>query len=303
MAKNNARRLKANGKFLTIAIWLVVGAAEMLGQESPHPGTGRATAAREVQKSSAFEVVSIRPHQRKPWESSQTVFTPDGFRSTNSPLYVVLIVAYDLRNPTLLGIKPGEHLSRIPGAPEWTYSDFYDIEAKMSDSDIETLQGLNLEERNSRMRAMLQALLADRFSLKVHTEVRSAPAYDLVVTSRGPKNMKQEADSETPHLDWTGRTHIRAHAFAIAGLAKPILTARMGCPVTDKTGMTGKYDFTLDWSEDAVPITGPEGVVAPDPSGPSIFTALQEQLGLKLVPTKAPIESIVIDHIERPSEN
>jgi uncharacterized protein (TIGR03435 family) len=218
-------------------------------------------------------------------------------------LYVVLVFAYDLHDPTLTGHEPGGHLSRIPGAPEWAYSDFYDIAAKVSESDIAALKGLNLEERNSRMRAMLQTLLADRFNLKVHTEVRSAPSYDLVVASRGPKNMKQEPDSETRHLDWTGRTHIRAHAFAIAGLAKPILTARMGCPVTDKTGLTGKYDFTLDWSEDAVPFTGPEGVVAPDPSGPSIFTALQEQLGLKLVSTKAPIESIVIDHIERPSEN
>ena len=259
--------------------------------------------ASEPKALSTFEVVSIRPHHREPDELAHTGFTPDGFMSTNTPLYVVLIVAYDLRDPTLIGTQPGGHLSRIPGAPEWTYSDLYDIVAKVSESDIAALKGLNLEERNSRMRAMLQNLLADRFSLKVHTEFRSAPAYDLVVASRGPKNMKLEPDSETPQLDWTGRTHIRVHAFAVAGLAKPILTARMGCPVTDKTGLTGKYDFTLDWSEDAVPITGPEGVAPPEPSGPSIFTALQEQLGLKLVPTKAPMESIVVDHIERPSEN
>lgn len=155
------------------------------------------------------------------------------------------------------------------------------------------------------MRLMLQTLLADRFNLKVHSETRDAPAYDLVIASRGPKNMKTEPDSETRHLDWRGRTHLTAHALSLADLAKPILTAQMGCPVEDKTGLSGKYDFTLDWSVDSMAIAGPESDSgpAPEPSGPSIFTALQEQLGLRLKPTKTPMESIVIDHIERPSEN
>jgi uncharacterized protein (TIGR03435 family) len=296
-------RLNFGWAFLLALASTTLCPTQAIAQIVVSPGT--AAIPGNPPKAPSFDVVSIRARECKPGVFAHTMFTPDGFTSTNTPLYVVLIVAYELRDPTLFGIQPGGHLSRIPGAPEWTYSDCYDIQAKMADSDIAELNTFGREQRAARLQLMLQALLADRFNLTVHNETKDVPAFDLVVVSRGPKNMKKESDSEPPTLAWQGRAHLAAHALPFTDLANPILTGRMGSPVADKTGLIGKYDFTLDWSPETANGAGRESdnTPAPMPSGPSIFTALQEQLGLKLKPTKVPMESIVIDHIERPSEN
>jgi uncharacterized protein (TIGR03435 family) len=155
------------------------------------------------------------------------------------------------------------------------------------------------------MRLMLQSLLEERFKLRLHRESREEPVYELVVAGGGPR-MKQAADSlKQPQRGLRmGRGQLTGTAAPISILINQI-SQQLGRSVIDKTGLTGQYDFELKWTPEfnqsqASPADpGPQ----PDLGGPSIFTAIQEQLGLKLESTKGPVEVIVIDSAEKPSEN
>jgi uncharacterized protein (TIGR03435 family) len=164
--------------------------------------------------------------------------------------------------------------------------------------------------------------LADRFKLKIHTETKQLPVYELVAPKGGSK-LKEATAGDTyangiKGLDGVGRGglmrvgrgQLTAQAVPITSLAN-MLSQQLQRTVLDKTGLTGKYDLELNWTPDqgSDPMfKGAEGSpqrgdAAPDSSGPSIFTALQEQLGLKLQSAKGPVETLVIDHVEMPSEN
>ena len=184
-----------------------------------------------------------------------------------------------------------------------------------------TFAKLGKDEKERRMEAMLQALLAGRFKMKVHRELRQVPNYELVVAKGGPK-LKQGVDPNGPK-DKDGKPmtvsvmrgpgSFQMQQFTMEGLAgflgEPFVgTGRI---VKDKTGLTGKYSFTLNFAMQGNP-TGPPGGAAPvapaappgaEDSQPSIFTALQEQLGLKLQPGTGTIDVVVIDHVERPAAN
>ncbi len=139
---------------------------------------------------------------------------------------------------------------------------------------------------------MLQALLADRFKLKVHRETKELPAFLLTVTKGGPKFKQTESDGNVS-TNSNGKTWHLTAKITMRRLAE-ILTEQAGRPVLDRTELPGSYDLKLDWTS---------GETA-ESEIPSIFTALQDQLGLKLEPTKAPVESIVVDQVERtPTEN
>jgi len=165
---------------------------------------------------------------------------------------------------------------------------------------------------------MLQALLEDRFRLKIHRETREVPVYELTVAKGGLKVPRFAAGSCTP-IDWnrplpdqiqsqaekhcvdrvTGRganAILQLDGIGVAALIK-IFLSRLDRPVIDKTGLTGLFDFHLEYAPGQA---GPDGS---DPVDMSIFSALQQQLGLKLTPAKGPGELLVIDHVERPSEN
>jgi uncharacterized protein (TIGR03435 family) len=163
---------------------------------------------------------------------------------------------------------------------------------------------------------MLQALLAERFKLKVHFETRQVPVFELVVAKGGPK-LKDAVTDTSPDLrkDKDGKPLIgmfhTADTTVVQGQSMQPLAnlmsmpfAFIGRPVIDKTGLTGTYDFTLHWSAQPLGqvVNGVASFVPPAEDAPSIFTALQE-LGLKLQPASGPIEVIVIDHIEHPTEN
>jgi uncharacterized protein (TIGR03435 family) len=139
---------------------------------------------------------------------------------------------------------------------------------------------------------MLQALLADRFKLKIHHETKEQAVYALVVAKGGFKMKTSPADAPSMSTGSNGR--YTATAMAIGGLMGGLMGS-VDRFIVDKTGLTGSYNFTLKWTPD-----GQEETVE---SGPPLFTALQEQLGLKLELAKAPIDTIVVDHIEKPSEN
>ena len=253
----------------------------------------------------AFDVISIKPDKS---ESGMVriMGKPDGYAADNVSLKMLIQNAYGIREDL------------ISGAPNWADSARFDIDAKVADVDVEALKKLTQEQR----RLILRPLLADRFKLKIHTETRQLPVYELVVAKGGSK-LKEATPGDTyangvkgpdgvgrGGMMRVGRGQLTAQAVPMTPFAN-MLSQQLHRTVVDKTGLTGKYDIELNWTPDqgADPMfKGPDGPpqrsdAAPDPSGPSIFTALQEQLGLKLQSAKGPVETIVIDHVEMPSEN
>jgi uncharacterized protein (TIGR03435 family) len=190
---------------------------------------------------------------------------------------------------------------QIAGGPAWLGSDRYDITAKP--------EGAATPDQ---VKVMFQALLADRFKLQFHRETKELPTYALVVAKGGPKFHESEGvpeDSDKPkgtRMSMNGRGQFTLERAPVAALVNQ-LGQMLGRSVIDKTELTGNYDFELTWAPDEgermmKPPAG-DGAPAADTIGPSIFTALQDQLGLKLQSTKGPVEILVIERAEKASEN
>lgn len=232
------------------------------------------------EKSFHYDVVSIKPHKAgdlsMAWRS-----TSDGFAFVNMPLDNLVKSAY--------GIKLDDALI---GMPKWG-EDRYDVEAKMDEETAALEKKLSRADRRKLQQMLMQDLVADRLKFKAHTETRQLAAYDLVIAKGGVK-MKESAPDGKAMLT-VGRGKFEGAGFEVANLADN-LTSNIGKTVVDKTGLAGKkFDFSLNYTPD-------EQQGTPD-AGPSLFTAIEEQLGLKLVASKAMVEVVVVDHIERPSEN
>jgi uncharacterized protein (TIGR03435 family) len=194
--------------------------------------------------------------------------------------------------------------TRILNGPAWIDSTRFDIDAKADSSVDAQMRGLTSEEGKARKQRMLQALLADRFKLVTHPEARELPIYALVVAKGGPRLGVIQSNGTTVN---TGNGHIEVQGSNSVALLAEELAKIVGRVVVDKTSIEGRYNLTLSWTPDggASPeISASERIAAaPDSGGPSIFTALQEQLGLKLESQRGPVQVLVIDHIEMPSEN
>ncbi|MGA3328908.1 MAG: TIGR03435 family protein [Terriglobia bacterium] len=225
----------------------------------------------------------------------------DRFNAT-SPALGLIIWAYG---------RSGRPLSRdqVSEGPDWIKSDLYEIDAKVDDSLVEgEWKKLSFDQRHDQVMLMLQTLLADRFKLKVRHETKDLPVYALVVAKNGPKFKEDNSHPEIDAISGRGRGKFELVSGELSLLAS-ILSFQPelgGRAVLDKTGLQGHYSFTIQWTPESLAASGgPSGDSASssEPSGPSLFTSLQEQLGLKLVLTKAPMDVIVIDHVERPSEN
>jgi bla regulator protein blaR1 len=185
---------------------------------------------------------------------------------------------------------------RVIGGPDWVASDQYELQAKIEDSQYAAMQKMTPWQQREQVDLMEQSLLASRFKLKVHFETHEMPAYALVIAKGGPK-LALSKDGESSRLSMRGNEMTATAATLDQWIHSPFMGGRT---VIDQTGLKGTYDFTLAWSEQpVVSSTGQESGT----DAPALFTAVQEQLGLKLIPTKAPVEIIVIDHIEKPSEN
>lgn len=227
----------------------------------------------------------------------------DRFSARNLPLMKLIRAAY--------GIPLGAEDSRITGGPNWLRSEKYDVDAKIDSSVVDELKTLSRDQRMLAQQQMLQALLAVRCKLAIHRETKDLAIYTLVIAKHGPKVQDAKPGERGP-LDMGGNGETRSitgQARSIANLAQA-LSVSLGCPVMDQTGLAGQYDFKLEWTPDdnqaQSPLTGaPNDRPAPPPDSkaPSIFEAIQEQLGLKLVSAKGPVAVIVIDHVERPSAN
>lgn len=185
---------------------------------------------------------------------------------------------------------------RILKGPQWveSESDRYAVEAKIDASRFAAMRKMTPEQQQEQVELMEQSLLAERFNLKVHFEIRGeTPIYALVVAKGGPK-LSPSKGVETTSLS-ARKDEIIAQAVTLDQFAhSPLWTPIGNRYVVDQTGLTGTYDFTLKWRSDPL-----------DESGelPDLFNAIQEQLGLKVIDSKAPLEVLVIDHIERPSMN
>jgi uncharacterized protein (TIGR03435 family) len=181
----------------------------------------------------------------------------------------------------------------IPGMPGWGDSAHFDLDAKADDATIAALQKLSRQDQWKQTQLMLQMALVDRFKLRVHEETRIGPVYELVIAKSGSK-LKNAPESEHPRGYSFGRDHIEIRTGPVGSLAFA-LSNIVGRSVVDKTGLAGNFDIDLKWTPD-------DQQGAPD-AGPTLFTALEEQLGLKLVNAKGPVQTFVIDHVERPTAN
>ncbi len=230
-----------------------------------------------------FEVASIKP-SAPGGRGVRLQMAPGGrLDASNVTVKILIQQAY--------GVKDFQ----ISGGPGWINSDRYDLVAK-ADSDI---------GRHEELMPLMQKLLADRFQLTIHRDTKELPIYALVVGKNGPKLKESASDNPGPQIRM-GRGLIDGRGMGLDMLASQ-LSNPLGRTVLDRTGLKGQYDIKLEWTpEDGPghgPGDGPEAAPPPDTTGPSIFTALQEQLGLKLETQKGPVEIIVIDRIEKPTEN
>jgi bla regulator protein blaR1 len=272
----------------TIASFAILALSTLWGQTTPAPLT--------------FEVASIKPTAADFRGTMFQLQPGGGLKVMGANLKTLLAYIYDVRE------------FQISGGPGWINSDRYDIVAKSEraagseNAPADPLKQTDDQRKTflEQTRQRMQALLADRFHLVVHRETKEAPVYALVVSKNGSK--LQPAKDGGPDRMRMGRAEINGEAVEMQMLVMPLANI-LGRPVINKTGLAGKFDFKLEWTPDPNQAFGNFGPPPPDapppgdPSGPSIFTAVQEQLGLRLESEKGPVEMVVIDRVEKPSEN
>jgi bla regulator protein BlaR1 len=258
----------------------------------------------QEQPAQTFEVASIKPSdpakQRRVMMRFWPNFTAEGITAS-----LLIDESYQV------------HDFQIEGLPKWAESDRYDVSAKVDSADAGRLppNEMSDEQRDvmeKATRARVRALLADRFQLKVNTVTKDMPVYELVVAKGGPKLQESNNQGSERRRGLMMRPGELAGAGADMKFLARAISQESSPVVIDKTGLTGHYDFTLHYTPERPlgPPPGGDGGPGPemkvpdsDANGPTLVTALQEQLGLKLQPTKGPVDILVVDHIEKPSPN
>jgi uncharacterized protein (TIGR03435 family) len=271
--------------------FLAITGSHLHGQTNPTQSSPSAEVKSTPPEPIAFDVVSIKENKSGD-RTGRSGIRSNGIYMVNMPLTVFLYQGF---------LPP-----KVYGAPDWLQSGHYDLEAKVAESDIAAYHQASPAERER----MLQAVFEERMKLKTHKETRELPIFALVVAKNGSK--LKETQKGTPKRDpppnalnqggglyrvpspAAGERQIIGQGAQIKRLAQ-YLSYMTGIDrlIVDKTGLAGDYDFTLNSSSS----------IDSDSTAPSIFTAIQEQLGLKLESTKGPVEVLVIDHIEKPSPN
>jgi len=263
--------------------WIIVGGLMLAGgaavaQRQPAPAD--LTRAVSLPGAWEFDVASIRPSGNTD-RRTRMMRHPDDteFVAQNMSLIALLQFAF------------GVSQTRVIGLPAQLEAARFDVQAK---GDVETdarFHKLNTEQMRIAKQKMLQALLAERFKLTVHFETRELPVFALVVARGGSK---LSASDQATTTVWGGRTHIDVEGGDTLPRFAEELTRVAGRPVLDQTGLTGRYDIEMDWAADDDD---------DDIDAPKLLTAIREQLGLTLESRKAPVEVVVVDHMEMPSEN
>ena len=230
---------------------------------------------------------------------------PDRFIAEGAPLDRLIRFAYDVKSDR-----------QVLGMPPWAASERFDIDAKIADQQVEAIKKLAADQGFQQYRLMVQSLLADRFQLNVRIERRELPVYALARAKKGPKLVPTAITPDTqklllPQLHFTAEGELSAvdvsMPFLVGWLSgRPDTGDRV---VIDETGLQGSYDFALKWSPVLARVALASGNQASADASqanddrPALFTALQEQLGLKLKPKKALVEVMVIEGVAQPSAN
>ena len=233
-----------------------------------------------------FEVATIRASDPN---TPGKLFTFKGrqFMTINTTVSDLIAFSYSL------------HARQITGAPEWIDNEKYNVTGQPQ------AEG---QPNERQLKAMVRSLLEERFRIAVHRESRELPVYAMIVATAGPKLSKNATNPDgLPSLFFKGLGVLPAINASMSDLANVMQTAVLDRPVVDRTGLSGRFDFTLTWTPDESQFRG-MGVRVPAPSTdpnlpPGLFTAIEEQLGLKLESTRAPVEVLVVDRVEKPSDN
>lgn len=246
-----------------------------------------APAAAQGAAGATFDVVSVKPNHTGSGSTST---------HTDNELYGATNVDFKSLIQNAYGLQSREQISGLPG---WANSASFDIQAKVDVETMAKLKAASRDEETKLREEMMQALLGDRFKLKVHPETKELPIYELALTKGGPK--LPAADPAGPNDTMQSHNQsLTATGIPIARLCN-VLSARLPRTVVDKTGLKGEYTFTLRWSPDEA--AGESSNATGTEQLPSLFTALQEQLGLRLDSSKGQVNVIVVDKIETPSGN
>jgi bla regulator protein BlaR1 len=298
MTKNATRKLDFSRKLLlSAAALLAIAAPVAFGLLQGAETQAASQAQNNAALAPAFETASIKPSNSEPMAGFEIVGKPfhgimwkaDRLMATNFTLHGLVRVAYAIQDDLILG------------GPDWVNSEGFDIDAKIGKSAIDEMQRHGRVNGVSGRTLMFQALLSDRFKLKFHREIRELPVYALVIPGNGSKiQLAKPGDTYPNGLKCAGGPcgagvilspesgKLVGQGVTIATLAKDLADYSVHRAVLDKTGLTDKYDFTLQWT--------------PEESQPAIFAAIEEQLGLKLELQRAAMDVLVIDHAEKPSE-
>jgi len=260
------------------------------------------------QKPPAFEVASVKANQSEAPPTSRFALGPgdayapgDLFVATNQPLIVYIRFAYKL--------SQSDQIDPL-NLPAWVYDERFDIEARAQGSPTK-----------DQMRRMMQGLLAERFKLRAHTEARAQSVFNLMLVKSGKigPQLQHTANgtcTPAPSLQLppmscgsvgptpareAGRGRIVANGASMGRIANFLMNPFTGVdrPVVDRTGLTGAFDMSVEWSLTQDSASPPN--VSPEDTLPTFLQALREQLGLKLESTKGPVDVLVIEHIERPT--
>lgn len=304
----------------------ILAAAILVGVIGAPPSSAQSS----MQNSAAapsfeYEVATIKAYKPGAGEGPGVIRVgimnaPDGFSASGATMQMLVAQAYGIQD------------FQIVGAPDWFDHDRFEINAKMENSVADALAKLSQEDRALTRQKMLQALLTDRFKLTIHRENKELPAYTLAIGKNGTKLVEAppaDPNAAAPSGAGPGRggpsrggmsmssgpagVTVNASAVPMTSLIR-MLSQFLHGPVLDNTGLKGNYDIALKFTPEnfggspgAAPSGVPNGATPPDPStdpvGPSLPVAVQEQLGLKLEKGKGQVEIIVIDHVEKASDN
>ena len=280
---------------LLAASCVLAAAPFAYGQAGPPPSPPSSASVSQPAVPSvppAFEVAAIRIDKSDHSARSHIISSPNDshFRAINVTLKSLLQWAFAIPD------------TRIDGGPAWLNSTKFDIDAAADASVDEQMHSLTSADGRLQKQKMLQALLVDRFQLKVHQESRELPLYALLFAKDGPKFHPSQINGTTVNTR-RGEISVLGSDDTLALLADA-LARSLGRPVVNQTGLHGRYELDLKWTPDDARFGASDGsATAADASLPSLFTAIQEQLGLKLTPQKGPVSVLVLDHVEMPSEN
>jgi uncharacterized protein (TIGR03435 family) len=311
-----SRLLFSTAGLIALALSIVFGLTNKTSASTPPSAQNSAA----VVPTYEFDVATFNLSQRPEPGGVLGFLNEDSFRARNMNLRFVIRWAYGMW---------GGGGDRVFGGPKWLDTERYEIVAKMDPTVADALKKLSPDQRTLMQERMVQKLLADRLNLAIHRESKESPVNALVIAKNGPKLHEAVPGDTYAHAFEGGPAKPgdiigvidagsagQSMTLSCFGVSMPALARRLsvqiGQSVEDKTGLTGSYDFTLKYwlvmrQVGAAPEAAPDAqpaLSASDPAGgPSLFTAIQQQLGLKLDSVKGSVDFIVIDRVERPSGN